>query len=387
MDVDEGAEETSGDTSGTPPPGNKVIFALPPPIIKEAWGESETIPNASGIFARYVASLQNGENEKIVPRVILRYFAGCLGSNPSEVRDLNERLQSDFGNLRNTDIGKELAHMAFCIDVGLSSQARIFPVIVEGQYIGCCLYGWAFSIGLHKRVYYPVNGTDLKDFVVKAGSHKATLEYIASLLSDEGEQNKILDATSMVQLYKVLENATTTAEDREKICIAAKNLKFPCRYLNVSKPNIIKALGLVESGLSNLDDTCPIHPSALFSVDPVEVAWSCFGDLAPTPHFIGGPVIDLTNAGKLPSKIVFRTAPLEKALIDIHQIFIEMKFSGAPNLQRRSGVYQNRVYEKADASAIFTALRSATGSDKGKSAISKDRPILAAASTVLDDGF
>jgi len=94
----------------------------------------------------------------------------------------------------------------------------------------------------------------------------------------------------------------------------------------------------------------------------VEIVWSCFGPLAPTPTFPGTPTYDLLKKGvKEPTHIVFRSLVLDEAVNDIKKILRSGKLPIAPRTQGASGPYKNRIWDKRNCSMIFGAFKGACG--------------------------
>jgi len=387
LDEDEDMRELEAETHLAAPPPNKVLYAVPSTEIRHAWGDVDNLPNGWGIFVRYVAETQNDLKEKIVPRVIGHYFLGALGSNTQEVRLAHEKIKSDFGILCATAAGKELAHIALCIDLGLQAQARIFPIVSEDQYIGCALMGCGFTIHAYGTGYSPVEPSSLRKNIELAGSHRSALQSIADVACGDDEEDKeaVLATKSMLQLKQIVEETNTTSEDREKIVALARRLRYGPRSWNVSPRNITEAFNLIADTAATLPTDLPIHPSRLFEGDRVSLIWSVFGDLAPTCHFVGGPVVDLTTTKNLPKHIAFRLIPLKDAVIDIQKIIADKKFC-TTSLNRRSGPFKDRMYQNVDAVGILSAMIQACGISHGKGT-GKERSSGTAGSSIFVDDF
>jgi len=383
---DEEMEEDTAGTSPSTPPPDKILYAVPSPEIRQAWGDVDNLPNSWGIFVRYIAETQNDLKEKIVPRVIGQYFLGALGQNTQEVKMAHEKIKSDFGILCSTSAGKELAHIAMCIDLGLKAQSRIFPIISENEYIGCALMGCGFMIHAYNTGYTPVEPALLRRQIELAGSHRSALQSIADLVDDDAGTNAplVLNTKSMLDLKQLLESINTTQEDRDKIVALARKLRYGPRSWNVSPRNIVEALNLIADMTLGLPIDLPIHPSRLFEIDRVSLIWSVFGDLAPTCHFTGGPIVDLTTSKNLPKHIAFRLVPLKDAIIDMQKIITEKKFC-TTSLNRRSGPFKDRLYQNVDAVAILSALIKACGISHGKGTGKERGPVASGSGIFIDD--
>jgi len=362
-----GEEEQSEESI---PMGDKIINAIAPTKIDIAWGDDRVLPQGQGLFVRYIAETQNFSGEKAIHNTLVRYFLGLLGESADAVRTAFNRVKKDLGVLVMTDTGKELAHIARCIDLGLQAQARIWPLISDGQYLGCVLLGAGFHISSYGTVYAPVTSEALLQNIERAGSHRSSLVAIANIVEEDvndTDYQEVMNVQSMTQLRMVLYEKPLSSEDRDRICTVARGLRFKPKSLNVSSDNIIGALHLIKFPEEPLPTMHPIHPDVLFDNNRVAVVWSAFGDLAPSCNFPGGPQVNLDSAKDLPKHIGFRLVPLKDAVIDIDTIMSQKKFSNS-NLNRRSGVYKDRLYTGNDAAGILSALTFAAGvmTDKGK---------------------
>lgn len=352
------------------PMSNKIVNAIPPPRIHDAWGDETSAPQNHGIFARYVEETQNGKDEKAVHDTITRYFLGCLGESAEAVRASYDRIKGDLGIIMMTTQGKELAHVAKCIDIGLQSQARIWPLISGDQYLGCVFLGAGYQISSYGTVYVPVAPETLLQRIEQAGSHRSAINAIANIVDDDAaSQNhlSIQGVQSMNNLRQVLRQAHLSAEDRDRIVALARGLRFKPKSQNVSAENLSEAFRYIQYPDEALPSDYPISPNVLFEENRTLIVWSVFGDLAPTCSFPGGAQVNLESSKDLPKHIGFRLIPLKDAVIDIEMILSQKKFSNS-TLNRRSGAYKDRLYTGLDASKIFSAITSAVGVvvDKGK---------------------
>lgn len=381
-------EEMEEQGSENVPTGETIIWAMPPPVTEQAWGDERQLPGGNGVFIRYIDETQTSNGEKAIHITIGRYFLGALGNSSEAVRIMFDRMRRDLGNLINTRIGRELAHMAKCIDLGLQAQSRIFPVISGEQYLGCILQGAGFQIHAYDTTTSPVDELTLRAKVEQAGSHRSSLYAIADIVDESPEStlNKaVKNVTSIMHLRNGLQVCPLTAEQKDQIVALARGLRFGAKSLNVSAANIADLLHFIQHPELELPTTLPIHPSMLFEQNRVSVVWSAFGELAPSCVFNGGPQIDLTSSKNLPKHIGFRMVPLKDALIDLETILSRRKFPNA-SLNRRSGPYKDRMYTGLDASRILSALTTAAGVtvDKGKKKAQGSGNV---DTSVMDDGF
>lgn len=381
-------DEPMGEAEEIVPKGNTIVWAIPPGDIDYAWGDEQQIPRGNGIFVRYIDETQTSNGEKAIHTTIGRYFLGALGSTSESVRIMFDRVRRDLGNLIHTQIGRELAHMAKCIDLGLQAQARIFPVLSGEQYLGCVLLGAGYQIHAYDTTTSPVDELTLRGKVEQAGSHRSALSAIASIVDEDPSSNlhmAVKATPSMIKLRSGLLGCPLTAEQQSQICALAKGLRFRSKSLNVSAENIATCLSLIQNPVLEIPLTHPIHPSMLFEQNRTSLVWSAFGDLAPSCVFHGGPQVDLGTTKDLPKHIGFRMVPLKDALIDIEMIMSKKKFPNC-TLNRRSGPFKDRLYTGLDASRIMSALASAAGvtTDKGKKKAQGSGNV---EQSIMDDGF
>lgn len=378
-------EASAGD-----PHVDQIIYAVPPPKIDVAWGTLQQLPGGYGIFIRYVEDTQNGKGEGIVPQVINRYFLGSLGNNAESVRGTFKRVKEDWGIICDTDVGKELAHLAKCIDLGLQCQARVFPIIDTEQYLGCCLLGAGFQIAAYNTVYTPVPNETLQERIGLASSHKAALLHIATIASEGDTEldiyTSVMESCSMMELRNVLLETELTSSQREQIGVAARGLRFKYKPLNISADNLAKILNLIAHPDQKLDNALPIHPLYLLDMNRSHLLWSTFGDLAPSFRFAGGPEVDLTQSRNLPTHVAVRNISLSDALIDLDVTIRDQKYTGS-STNRRSGPFKDRIYTKIEARQILTALCSAVGVTTSTNTKGKERAIENVGADILDDGF
>jgi hypothetical protein len=368
--------------------GDRIILALPQTRVERAWGNDTVIPQGHGIFVRYIDETQNSNGERIIHDVITRYFLGVLGQSAEAVRTTYERIKRDLGVIITTSTGRELAHMAKCLDLGLQAQARIFPVVSEDQYLGCCLLGVGFQISSYGTVHAPVDPTTLLSEIERAGSHRSALHAIADIACagpDEPEYRAIVRCPSMVHLRHGLLAMPLSSEDRDRIGAVARGLRFKSKSLNVSAANVAECFRLIQHSSVDLPTDFPVHPTALFENNRVHVVWSAFGDLAPTCVFPGGPQVDLTSAKDLPKHVGFRMIPLKDAILDIEKIMSSKIFPNC-TLSRRSGPFKDRIYTGIEAQQILSTMVAAAGveREKGKKRSGGAGNVDVA---IMDDGF
>lgn len=371
------------------PPSEKIRYAIPPATSVIGWGNPGQLPDGDGLFIRYVSETQGFDGESIVMDVIEEYFTGCLGSNGDAVKQAFDKMVGDFGIISKTELGKQFAHLAKCFDLGLKSQARIFPIFDNEEYVGSALMGAGFKISAYSSSYSPANQTTLREQIERAGSTTASLDAIASLADDYNAENilaGIRRCRSMMELRLKLADAALEQSHRDQILTHARGLRFKTKSLPVSPANLNMILSFINHP-ENIPADLPIHSSMLFETNLTHVVWSAFGELAPSCRFAGGPLIDLTTSKDLPKHIGFRQVPLKDALIDLDQTLSAKGYPGC-TLNRRSGPFKDRIYTGLEATGIIQSLIAAAGVQA--SAKGKDKSkitLVVGGDSVFDDGF
>lgn len=383
-----GEESMDQDESDTIPTSDRIIYAVPPSAIVVGWGDASELPANDGLFVRFVDETQSSEGEKIVSEVLARYFLGCLGPTAESVKEAFATIKRDLGVINSTRVGRELSHLAKCIDIGLLAQARIFPIIDNGEYIGSALLGAGFQVHAYRESYPSVSHISLINQVDKAGSHRSSLNAICEIVSESNDNEvtaSVRSSTTWYDLRVALLESETNSISRDKIVALARGLRFQPRSLNISTKNIVDCLNLIANPDQEAPDWYPIHPSKLFESDRMSVIWSAFGDLAPTCSFPGGPKIDLAKSKTLPNHIGFRNVPLKDAVLDLQMIMSQKAFGGT-SMNRRSGPYKDRIYKGNDAKQILSALISATGVTLGQASSGQERAV-ATSNELFEEGF
>lgn len=385
---DDDDEEMEVDTP-TLPPGSKIIYAVPPAKDIQGWGDDGSLPANDGLFIRYVDETQNSQGEKMITEVVIRYFLGCLGTNAEACKASMEKLKGDLGVIVQTQPGRELAHIAKCIDIGLQAQARIYPIVSDGQYLGSVLLGAGFQIHAYGSTYTSVSSIALQKQIEQAGSHRSSLFAIADIIDSDRESDtneELRTCKTSLELRDYLLQCHTSNEDRDKIVQLARGLRFKPRFWNISAQHLVTALSLIENPSTPLPADIPIHPTKLFESDRLPVVWGAFGDLAPTPNFPGGPSIDLTSTKDRPKHVGIRNIPLKDAIVDIQVIMSTKKFCGT-SLNRRSGPFKDRIYTGNDGTRVITAFASAAGVAQVEGGKKKERAVANAGGSLFEDGF
>lgn len=371
------------------PSGNTIRMALPPTRGDTPWGDEDAIPVTYGNFLQFVPDLANNDT-KIVVSVIVKYFLSCLGSTAQEAFSTLESIKVAMGIIGNTNQGKELSHLAKCIDICLLAQARCFPIFSEGIYLGTVLSGFGHTIRIGDSDYTAQTHEIVKGLVNAAGPHKSTITAIARIAwngSDVDGDGERLNISSMMELrHLVLDEWSLTESKRDEIVKLAKYLSFPSKSWPLSPNHLLDALRLLTGEARDLPNHLPIHPSKLLEQDRIACVWSAFGSMAPTCHFSGGPICRLSDATSSSGKIAWKQVPLADAIADMKRVLSSKEFSKASG-NRRSGAFKDRIFDGVVAKDIWSALRLASGSNIAEKKNAKNTGVSGGADNLLAEYY
>jgi hypothetical protein len=339
-------------------PASDLISVALPQTIKHGWKEDEDdLVTTGGLFFHYIPDLAHPDH-RTLPSVMSQHFIGCFGSNKNEALEQIKVLRERWGNVSDTELGKELTHLCAVIDIGLRAQARIIPIYSAGVYNGAILSGVGYTIAINRKVYEPLDMTALGADLNRHSGNAGYLEAIANCCGATGEdRDTVTDSRTFWELKDAVEGMNITENDRDEIVKLAQKLNFK-RHWALNDTIIVNALRLAAS-TDDIKDV-PIHPSVLFSSDRLTLVWSGFGFNAPSCNFIGGPVVDLRKSKSASGSISWKTVPLPQALADLQQIVSEKKFCKATG-GRRSGPFKDRTFDGKKAKDVWEALVTFSG--------------------------
>jgi hypothetical protein len=357
----------------------------------DAWVGRNHLSGTWGLFAPYFSETQHYDS-KMVPSVIRQYFSSCLGHTKNEIAKGYDDLCRSWGNIGNTESGKILTHMAFCISVGLPSQARILPIFEGDRYYGCVLSGYGFVVGMGDERFTPVDPEQLKKDIGRVSTHQNVLGKVLvaagyDLDDAMGEGQALLENTKLTALglREALLGLKMTDDQRNNVAKFAKALDFGHAYRPVNHDTINSAFNLIKMPIDAWPRDSPIHPSVLMSRDAVELAWSTFGFSAPTFRPIPGRAHKIfrktyeqlaggKKAGTDPEKKVMkfdtlyvRDVVLSQAVADLRALR-DTKEVNLLSSVRRSGKNMDRVFEGTSFTTIVAAMRAFCGVVEGEEA-------------------
>lgn len=263
----------------------------------------EDTVDTGGLWFPYLSELALFDTDTI-PRVIDRWFLGCLAEEPSEVTGVFQKIKSDMGLLGRTEWGKTVTHLFRCIDVAIRAQAKVKIAVESGHYLGCAVMGSNFTIHVNGTEYRPGGPGELKDAYLRSGSNVEILHAVA--LAAGLDFGTISAVKGMWELRGVLSRQGVPLGKQKDVIRIAKQLRFPEKHWTPVVANLTKAKNLLVDGTPLAeypDDTdLPIVADAIFSLEKDFVIWSCFGYVAPSFRIPGGASFDLTARQNLVSR-------------------------------------------------------------------------------------
>lgn len=383
METDE-VDEDQTEMELPPPTLGEISWCMPNKRSPIPWGTFTQLPSSHGVFVPFIVELL-AFDKRIILDVLMEYFIGCLGSNTEEVRAMVEKLKAALGVICYTSIGKVLAHMSLCIRLGLQAQSRIYPVFEGGVYEGCVLVGSLFSVVVEGNVYGSLPPERLESQVLLFSTTISSLRAIGTIAGDpelllaiDGSPN----FSSFMEMKRVLSDRALTNEQRDEVVKLAIHLRRSSWALNPS--TITKALGYLTIPLwKELPGDLPVHPTMLFEDDVLAVVWSCFGDMAPSPRFQSGQVVDLRKSST-PAHIGFSQRVLSQAISDMRNIYTSKTLT-IPTLNRRSSVHKDRIFQGNVAGTIFGLFRGWVGSTAAATGEGSTIPVVSSSTRILED--
>lgn len=233
--------------------------------------------SSSGIFLKFEPKLAHPDTTP-VGRFISRNLLSALSDVYDGQFAMLELLRSSMGTLRTSRSGAELAHLCTCMQLAMDSCAGGFPIFSGSFYEGYVIVG---GPGGKLRVNGKTHGFMDSEALIRdirvSSTHQAALLKIAGLLTPGQQDATASRITSMRALRAMCLLSRISQGDKDKIVLAAADLRFPSPSWGISPHTINRAFSLITGKEKPSDDT-PLSPSALFSEDRVLVALSCFGE-------------------------------------------------------------------------------------------------------------
>jgi len=309
-----------------------------------------------------------------VPSIIRQYFLGALGDDEEDAMENYEDLKSAWGNLHKSDWGNRMSHLFKAIEIALETQTVVLPIVVKGNYAGCVLQGAGWVLKVGGAVYSPFSLDEVRQGVAKVDGHSNALWKIFSKMTfqtPEDRQVQYAACKGTKDLYRLTSTlGVGSAENQAAVLKLAEFLSFDNeRPLPSTAHNIDLVLGYVADPLKDILTLPYIHTSMLFEVNRRHLAWSAFGDSAPSFRVPSGRKMPLGASFEvaLPKKggnqvekrsvrkIGCNMVPLELALRHLDDVF-EDKQIWNPFGNAVVGASFNNLYKVYEGDSVTTLL-------------------------------
>jgi hypothetical protein len=319
QNIDDYEDETIVEPYDVANPGNTIElhYARPTTINDNKWGSVARMPNASGLYVPFVADLAVGD-KLTIPNLISDYFLRTLASNTQNIVVQMNALQSAWGLICDTALGKEISHIGKCIDIALKAQAIIYPVYTGNIFEGCVISGAGYNVNVRDRMYAPIGYADLQVVVNEASTHQKSITIITGLVPINDTAD-IETCTSMRQLSNILKGIELDEISRRHIVEAAFTLCYENKYWSTSIANTQTMMDLLLAPEEVISQTVPMHPKFLFTSDRYEEVMSAFGHSAPTFMIPNGTKCNLSMVTP-PVNFHVRTTGIDIAIGDMKYI-------------------------------------------------------------------
>jgi hypothetical protein len=329
-----------------------IRWAKPQRQNDNPWGNSNSLPNSSGMFVPFVLGLESPDPD-MVPLFVSRFLIRGLGSDINQCFQQLREIQGAFGTIAKTLAGHIYAHLAKCMYIGLEAQCQIFPVFDEDIYQGCVLSGSHFVIDFDKEVYGPTAYENLQVLVSENSLHTGSLKRISDLVGVEA----LKDCKSMRQISKILLATPIRPQDIEEIKEMAKRIFFPKIQYWPINPKTLKDFFTSISQyntVQDIDNEIPLHPDMLFSEDVGHSMLAAFGYMVPNFNIPSCPSFELTTTCPCPPHFVVARSVITYACENLDKIRTSKFVSNNP--RNISKVHKDYLIPTKDAPDIWSLL-------------------------------
>jgi hypothetical protein len=340
-----------------------------------SYGPTEIPDDCNGLLFPYIQELTKFDR-RTVPTVIKKYFLALLGDDDESVHDAFQRISAAWGNITNTEFGNKMAHIFKVLDISLSTQTCFYPVMSLGQYDGCIMFGFGYSLSVNGKYFEPGLKKDYEQEIPKMSSHSDSLLRIVQKFdcAPNRAETLVLEMRSSVDLYKFVQSHRTIAVQAlvtPEIMKLGEFLAFPeDRLLDTNMRGIVDALSYISNASQPVDTLPSVHYTQLFETGRIELAMSAFGNSAPSFRVPGGKRMLLTEPFRVSgkekgairevTKIATQTVPLSIAIAHLKETIQDKAIMNpwGNSVPGNSNNHLNRTFEKESCENILTALRS-----------------------------
>lgn len=294
MDVDEGVDVA-------PIKGTFRINLATKPEDQPLYFDEFNYPHGPGLLFQYVPELTKFDRYTVV-ETIKRYFYAGLGETAEECADAFQEIVRAYGQLQNTEFANVMAHLYKVVDIALTTQTQVCPIIAKGNYEGVFLKGAGFHLTVQGTEYKAASAEAIDASIKVFDTHAHNLWNIFSKITYATNEERVTafqNIRAMSSLHAILAKRALIGgtDTRDEVLACAKFLNFPeDRVLEPTAAAIEEVLGVIADPAKPLDSLPSLHYSVLFSTRRAHIAWSAFGSSAPSFRVPDGKVMDLRSS-------------------------------------------------------------------------------------------
>jgi len=277
-----------------------VFVAKPAPFRPEInYGPPSSVPNLPGFVLPYFRGVHE-PSKIVIATVMRRYFLGCFGDTPeSGAKNWGVWLKG-LDKWFRTDQGREIAHILFCLDITLESQAKLFLVVRNKQYLGCCILGFKFCILREGSVLYADAAEVVKQLALGLDQHSRALEKVTEILKALTLTSGMdVEETLMLKTAREVHTAANAREkpstdEMEELIQAVDELSFSEPLWPIAADKLVKWIQFLGSS-EEIPSDWPMHLSGkkLYDNSRAHRILSAFGPTAPSLVDVGGTDFDI----------------------------------------------------------------------------------------------
>jgi len=326
----------------------------------------------------FVEALAKSDDDTVLS-TIQRFMMPLMGSNREEAINNFQDLRSQWGVLKPTLWGDELAHIYSAVKLALLTGATVRVITTPNHiYQGFVLVGDGYTLYQWGNEFSPVpNSTFLKEFE-RTSPHTASFNELMELILFEDDMERAKEKPLIDTMQKValaLRMKGYNGSHEEKIKLLARNLIFPTdHFLPVTAHNVTRVLTAMTNNES--EEHYPLHSLAILERDRKKRLLSAFGATAPTFIIPGGRMVSLDGefqytamVGKekkaiKTTRMFAQVVPLERAFLDLDKLLVSRNVYtpiGTPLAGRASSFSLIREFSGTGGAAVLGALRNLCG--------------------------
>lgn len=339
--------------------------------------------NDGGMIFPFVAELAR-DDDSIVIRTLERYFFEMLGSTSAVAMDRMNTIRADWGCLKATRWGDELAHLYAGIDLCFQTGTAldIIPT-ARTRYGGFILYGGSFTLQRHDVEYGPVSYTDLQTAFESASPHDAALLELYGMIHFPDDITRVgahAAARRIGDVARDLRRYGFDMMEREKIKQLAGQIEFGVdTSLPLNGPEVARVIAAIKD-TSKPETDFPLHRLAILEPDRAKRLLSAFGAYGPSFKIPGGRKLSLETESfkyirkavgpakkkveQTTTRIFCQVVPWEQACKDLADVISEKSIwspVGTPISARASTRSMLREFEGVAGANVVAALKSLSG--------------------------